>query len=46
MIGQQAWELIDFRANKTGVDLVKTYGVQPPGVNYTTNSVVSVRKPT
>lgn len=47
VIGQQAWDLIDFRANKTGVKaFVEEHGVQPPGVNYTPTSVVSVRKPT
>lgn len=48
VIGNEAWNLIDFRANKTGVKafVEETGGLLPPGINYTTTSVVSVRKPT
>jgi hypothetical protein len=46
VIGSQAWDLLDFRASKTGV---KSYLEEnqnlPPGLNHTTATVISVRKP-
>lgn len=46
VIGSQSWDLIDFRANKTGVKAFLEENQQlPPGVNHTTATVISVRKP-
>lgn len=46
VIGSEAWDLVDWRANKTSVTaLVKETGEPPPGVNYSTVYKVGVRKP-
>lgn len=47
VIGSSAWELIDFRANKTAVkSFVEENGGQtPPGVNFNQTTVLSVRRP-
>jgi hypothetical protein len=45
VIGSQAWELLDWRANKTAVAaLVDSSGAAPPGVNYSTHIKVNVRR--
>lgn len=47
VISSEAWDLIDFRANKTGVKaFLEENQSLPPGVNYVPATVVSVRKPT
>jgi hypothetical protein len=41
---KQAWELIEKRANKTGVrDWINTHKEVPPGVNYVTFRQINVR---
>jgi hypothetical protein len=43
----QAFDLMDVRANKTGVDAyIAENGDVPPGVNYRTERTVSIRRPT
>jgi len=45
VIGSQAWELLDWRANKTAVAaLVDSSGAAPPGVNFNTHIKVNVRR--
>ena len=47
VIGTQAFDLIDFRANKTAVaEFVASNGVPPPGVNYSVTLEIGVRRPT
>jgi hypothetical protein len=47
VIGLEAWDLIDFRPNKTAVnDLVDNGDGVPPGLNYTTIYKVNVNRPT
>lgn len=42
---QQAWHLIDKRANKTGVrEFVDAHGQPPPGVNFSGYRVFNVRE--
>lgn len=46
VIGAEAWDLIDWRANKTAVEeFVKENNDAPPGVNYSKMRKVGVRKP-
>lgn len=46
VIGSEAWDLVDWRANKTKVtELVKETGEAPPGVNFSTMNIVQVRSP-
>jgi hypothetical protein len=43
----QAFDLMDVRVNKTGVDAyIAENGDVPPGVNYRTERTVSIRRPT
>lgn len=45
VIGSQAWDLLDWRANKTAVAaLVDSSGAPPPGVNFATHIKVNVRR--
>ena len=45
VIGIEAWELIDWRANKTAVnDLVDAGEPLPPGINRTTFATVGIRR--
>jgi hypothetical protein len=45
VIGAEAWELIDWRANKTAVDaFVKNHQDAPPGVTFTQGYDVGVRR--
>lgn len=45
VIGGEAWNLIDWRANKTAVrELVDTTGAAPPGVNFSRRRDVGVRR--
>jgi hypothetical protein len=45
VIGSEAWELVDWRANKTAVgEIVEAKQPLPPGVNYTETYTVGVRK--
>jgi len=45
IISNNAFELIDKRANKTAVsDFVREKGMAPPGVNYSVTHVVGVRR--
>lgn len=45
VIGSEAWELLDRKANATAVeDFVKENGVLPPGVKFNTTQVVGVRR--
>jgi hypothetical protein len=45
VIGESAWELIDWRANKTAVnDLVENGDVLPPGLNRSTFITVGIRR--
>lgn len=45
VIGTEAWDLIDWRANKTAVnDLVENGDPVPPGVNRSTFATVGIRK--
>ena len=47
VIGLEAWDLIDFRPNKTTVsDLVDNGEGVPPGLNYTTIYKVNINRPT
>lgn len=47
VIATQAFELIDWRANKTAVkEVIKQVGVLPPGLNYSERETVNIRKPT
>lgn len=46
VIGGEAWDLIDWRVNKTAAkDFVNENNQAPPGVNYSTIRVVGVRAP-
>lgn len=47
VIGNESWELVDFRANKTAVRefLENNDGHLPPGINMTEVKVISVRRP-
>lgn len=46
VIGAEAWDLVDWRPNKTAInDLVEKGEQLPPGVNRTETNVVTVRKP-
>jgi hypothetical protein len=46
VIGQEAWELLDRKANKTAIaDFVAENGAPPPGVKYSTMFEVGVRAP-
>lgn len=45
VIGTEAWELLDWKANaKAAEDFALENGVLPPGVKYTTTTVVGVRR--
>ena len=45
VIGSEAWELIDWRANKTAVkDLLDAGAGLPPGVNYSSAYSVGIRR--
>lgn len=45
VIGESAWELIDWRANKTAVnDLVENGDELPPGLNRSTFITVGIRR--
>lgn len=45
VIGVEAWDLIDWRANKTGVqELLDKNEPLPPGVNYSQFFTVGIRK--
>ena len=45
VIGSQAWELLDWRANKTAIQAILDAGGQlPPGINYSTFTKVGVRR--
>jgi hypothetical protein len=45
VIGSEAFELIDWRANAPAVaSFIEENGVAPPGVNYTTTFTVGVRR--
>lgn len=45
IIGSEAWDLVDWRANAPAVSkLVDETGEPPPGVNYSTRRVVKVRR--
>lgn len=47
VIDQQAWDLVDWRANKTGVKkFIGETRTIPPGVNFTQRQTVGVRKNT
>lgn len=45
VIGSEAWDLIDWRANKTAVNdfLTEQHGL-PPGINYSTRIKAGVRR--
>lgn len=46
VIGGEHWKLIDFRASKSGVkEFLEEHKELPPGVNHTSTTVISVRKP-
>lgn len=46
VIGAEAWDLVDWRPNKTAInDLVANGDQLPPGVNRVETNVVTVRKP-
>ena len=45
VIGDEAWDLIDWRANKTAVnDLIENGGELPPGINRNAFYTVGVRR--
>jgi hypothetical protein len=45
VVGSEAWEMIDWRANKTAVkEIVEATGAPPPGVNFVRNYKIQVRK--
>lgn len=45
VIGLEAWDLVDWRANAPAVaKLIEETGEAPPGVNYSTRRVVKVRR--
>jgi hypothetical protein len=45
VIGSEAWDLLDWKANKTATkEFVEANGVAPPGVNYTTSFKIGVRR--
>lgn len=47
VIGSEAWDLVDWRANEVKVaELVEEIGEPPPGVNFSTTRKVGVRRPT
>jgi hypothetical protein len=46
VIGSEAWDLVDWRANVTAVgEIVDTTKAPPPGVNYSTKIEVGVNRP-
>jgi hypothetical protein len=46
VIGTEAWDLVDWRANKTAVaEFIKTTEVPPPGVNFSQMLTVGVNRP-
>lgn len=45
VIGNEAWDLLDRKANVTAVtDFISEYKAPPPGVNYSSTFVVGVRR--
>lgn len=45
VIGNEAFDLVDWRANANAVDdFIKSEGVQPPGVNFSVAYTVGVRR--
>jgi hypothetical protein len=45
IIGGEAWDLVDWRANpKATTDFIAENGSPPPGINYSTTYVVGVRR--
>ena len=45
VIGNEAWDLLDRKANSTAVaDFIEDNQAPPPGVNFTTTYVVGVRR--
>jgi len=45
VIGEQAWDLLDRKANVTAVaDFIEDHQTPPPGVNFSTTFVVGVRR--
>ena len=45
VIGSEAWDLLDRKANVTAVaDFIEENNAPPPGVNYSTTFVVGVRR--
>lgn len=45
VIGSEAWELINWAANKTSVrEFIDTNGTPPPGVNFTSSYKIGVRR--
>jgi hypothetical protein len=46
VIEQQAWDLLDRKANVTAVaDFIEEHNTQPPGVNFQRTFVAGVRRP-
>jgi len=45
VIGSEAWDLLDRKANVTAVsDFIEENNAPPPGVNFSTTYVVGVRR--
>lgn len=45
VISNEAWDLLDRKANSTAVaDYIEQHDAPPPGVNFTTTNVVGVRR--
>lgn len=45
VIGTQAWDLVDWRANAPAIaEYIAQHGEMPPGINYTETVVVGVRR--
>lgn len=45
VVANNAWDLLDRKANKTAVeDFIKNHDTPPPGVNFTKTFVVGVRR--
>lgn len=45
VIGTEAWDLIDWKANKTATrDFIEENGTPPPGVNFTMRDKIGVRR--
>ena len=45
VIGSEAWDLMDRKANSTAVrDFINEHGAAPPGVNFSTKITVGVRR--